>query len=472
MAPRRAARLGFGERDLRAWAAFALLLALHWLYTRSTGAPHSWQQQRLLRDLRPGPAKLPPLVWAGAWLFLLCLTVAMATEFAVALHAAIQRALEPPLEGASRGREAAVADLAAAVASAPANGPAGAARGPPSPALKPSPTEAARAATVARLGLADEQASQEEAGAGLAEGSDRSDGGGGGGGGGARVGSVSGEGAAFAADPPPAPAAATSRAIAEAAAAAGDGMRRRWAAAGPAQGARPPSSSNSGDEGEQQKQPEQQRRQRQQEREEGSSAAEDARLQLERHQARMQAAQEAEERQRVWVHEMGGGAGGLAAREAAEQLALDRELRQATDREFDESLAADAAKAAAREAEAEAARAAAGAAEADRARRAEARAALAAALPAEPPAGAAGAVRVRVRLPSGASAERRWDGAAADVGALTDWIQSLEDLPASWQPGGWCLATPFPRAALRDRALSVAELAGGAPALALLATEL
>jgi hypothetical protein len=186
----------------------------------------------------------------------------------------------------------------------------------------------------------------------------------------------------------------------------------------------------------------------------------------------MQAAEEAEERQRVWVHQMGGGAGGLAAREAAEQLAQDRELRDATDREFEASLAADAAKAAARQAEAEASRSAERAAEALASRRAEARAALAAALPLEPPEGAAGIVRVRVRLPSGASVERRWDAAAADVGDLTNWVQSLQELPEAWEAGTWCLATPFPRAALRDRAVSVEEVAAGAPALALLATEL
>ncbi len=170
----------------------------------------------------------------------------------------------------------------------------------------------------------------------------------------------------------------------------------------------------------------------------------------------------------MWLQQMAGGAGGLAAREAAEQLQEDRAIRDATDREFEESLAADRRRQSDCDAVAEQSRAA----EARRLSQLELRAALRAALPAEPPAGEEGdIVRVRVRLPAGGAAERRWAAGAA-VGDLQDWVQGLEGLPLSWEPGTWCLATGFPTAPLRDRDQGLGELAAGTRALALFVTQL
>jgi hypothetical protein len=129
-----------------------------------------------------------------------------------------------------------------------------------------------------------------------------------------------------------------------------------------------------------------------------------------RAQAAAEAARDAERREREWLGQHRGGAGGIAAREAAERLEGERALRAGQDEEFKVSLLADAARDAQRRA-----------ADAARRQAVELRAALRATLPPEPPAGA-GAVRVRVRLPGGGVAERRW-AADAGVGAVEDWVQ-------------------------------------------------
>ncbi|KAI8473321.1 MAG: hypothetical protein J3K34DRAFT_518991 [Monoraphidium minutum] len=194
---------------------------------------------------------------------------------------------------------------------------------------------------------------------------------------------------------------------------------------------------------------------------ERARAAEDARQRLERMRAMAAVARDAEERGAVWLRQHAGGAGGPAARAAAERLAEDRALRGDQDDEYAASLAADAAAAAARAAAAAARKALT-----------ELKAGLRAALPEEPPpGGGGGAAAVRVRLPSGEVAERRWaDGAA--VRDITDWVQGLEELPLSFEPGGWCLATNMPRVLLRDREQLLADAVGGASSIALFVVQL
>ncbi|KIY96187.1 hypothetical protein MNEG_11777 [Monoraphidium neglectum] len=165
---------------------------------------------------------------------------------------------------------------------------------------------------------------------------------------------------------------------------------------------------------------------------EREASAEAARRRLEQIRAAAEAARDAERREREWLGQHRGGAGGIAAREAAERLEGERALRAGQDEEFKASLLADAARDAQRRA-----------ADAARRQAVELRAALRATLPPEPPAGA-GAVRVR----------------------------GLEDLPESWSPGRWCLATSLPRVLLQDRAQPVSAAAGGATSLALFLVQL
>lgn len=131
----------------------------------------------------------------------------------------------------------------------------------------------------------------------------------------------------------------------------------------------------------------------------------------------------------MWLQQMGGGAGGLAGREAAEQLQQDRSIKHQQDAEYEASASADWRRQEEREAarklqqqEREAAGKLQQEQETKRRRLVELKEQLARQLGPEPGAGGEGMVVVRVRLPCGAVRQRRWDGGAG-VGAVTDWVQ-------------------------------------------------
>lgn len=122
--------------------------------------------------------------------------------------------------------------------------------------------------------------------------------------------------------------------------------------------------------------------------------------------------------------------------------ALDRQLRQQQDREYQQSLERDRAKAAARAAERKAA-AAALKQQGEQQRLSALRASLLAGLAPEPPSGADDVLTIRVRLPGGSQAVRRFSPTQGfeDVFA---WVYSLSDMPL-WGPGSWALVSAFPR---------------------------
>ena len=93
---------------------------------------------------------------------------------------------------------------------------------------------------------------------------------------------------------------------------------------------------------------------------------------------------------------------------------------------------------------------------------AQRRAHKAASSPAEPPAGAPASL-IRVRLPNGATAQRRFEP-GAPVAAVYDWVDSLEEFEA-WE---YALTTMHPRRELERGSESV-EDAGLMPNAALLA---
>jgi len=145
-----------------------------------------------------------------------------------------------------------------------------------------------------------------------------------------------------------------------------------------------------------------------------------------------------------------------------EQRETDRRLREEQDAEYQRSLEADrererqaeAARAAAREAEEkrlQAERAAAEAAAQEAEKQAEAEAALERrrvekrrTLPEEPEAGVEGVALIRVRLPSGATHQRRFMGSDA-LQVVMDWVDALD----SHDHMTYSLATTYPRKVFR-----------------------
>lgn len=123
-------------------------------------------------------------------------------------------------------------------------------------------------------------------------------------------------------------------------------------------------------------------------------------------------------------------------------VALDRQLRQQQDREYQQSLERDRAKAAARAAERKAA-AAALKQQGEQQRLSALRASLLGGLAPEPPSDADGVLTIRVRLPGGSQAVRGFSLSQGfeDVFA---WVYSLSDMPL-WAPGSWALISAFPR---------------------------
>ena len=88
-------------------------------------------------------------------------------------------------------------------------------------------------------------------------------------------------------------------------------------------------------------------------------------------------------------------------------------------------------------------------------------------LPAEPPVDAANdiaVVLVRVRLPGGATQQRRFlpEAKVEDVAA---WVSTLDEMPVSAAAGSWRLVTSFPRSEPSGDC-SVRELAAGTNACA------
>jgi hypothetical protein len=154
-------------------------------------------------------------------------------------------------------------------------------------------------------------------------------------------------------------------------------------------------------------------------------------------------------------------------------VALDRQLRREQDREYQQSLERDRAKAAARAAERKAA-AAALKQQGERQRLSALRASLLAGLVPEPSSDEDGVLTIRVRLPGGSQAVRRFSPGQGfeDVFA---WVYSLSDMPL-WAPGSWALISAFPRRQLAPPSGSSwapgaglqqqeAEEAGGEPLL-------
>lgn len=107
-------------------------------------------------------------------------------------------------------------------------------------------------------------------------------------------------------------------------------------------------------------------------------------------------------------------------------------LRAQQDKELEESLQKDRAKASA----AEHVRDMQAAAKERRAR-------LRAGLPAEPGVGQEGRVRIGIRFPDGCKELRAWMRTDT-VSQLYDWVESM-DGTSKHAPGGYCLATSFPR---------------------------
>lgn len=463
--------LGISRRDVKAWACVAVCLGFHYLYTRATGGTPFWHSARGMQWLAPAAKKpLPPLIWLVAWSTLLVVSVCLAADVVMRVVCALQRSMEEHLAENSRGRDVAVDQLVAAAEPSPAQAPATAAAaaggGDASPQQPPA-REAARAAAARRCGAA-EAAVMASA---TAQDPVRGD----------------GDGAPLAAAAEPRTGAAPDDHAARPEQFAGClGVRQRRKPDGEGGGGTGASGATgwapAGPPGSEEQPEHRQRRAREalleqleaapstsegtQQREARLQAAEEARQKLERHRAALQAAREAEERQRAWLQQ-GGGLGGLAGLEAAEQLQRDREVREEQDEAYLASSEADKKRQEAKE-EAEARRRQQ---EQRRLELAQLKGRLREALPPEPSPSDPGVVAVRVRLPSGAAAQRLWDGGAL-VGAVTDWVQSLADLPVSWEPGSWCLATSMPRALLQDGARRLEEVSEGSKALALFVVQL
>lgn len=91
-------------------------------------------------------------------------------------------------------------------------------------------------------------------------------------------------------------------------------------------------------------------------------------------------------------------------------------------------------------------------------------------LPAEPPSDAVddttgiAVVLVRVRLPGGATQQRRFLP-EAKVADIATWVSTLNEMPLSAAAGSWRLVTSFPRSEPSGDC-SVKELAAGANACA------
>jgi hypothetical protein len=172
----------------------------------------------------------------------------------------------------------------------------------------------------------------------------------------------------------------------------------------------------------------------------------------------------------------------MAARAAAANMAADRQLRQEQDDEYEESLKADQAKAATASAPPPAAggggTAAGLTASASGTKLAEQqqqqpteeqleslqqlKSTLQESLSPEPEPSTPYVVTLRVRLPGGVAATRRFLP-LDPFGAVEAWVQGLEGMPL-WSPGSWRLASSYPRVVLTAKAdgVVVAEWKAGA----------
>lgn len=139
-----------------------------------------------------------------------------------------------------------------------------------------------------------------------------------------------------------------------------------------------------------------------------------------------------------------GGAGvdaATAAAVAAAQLEFERDIRQQQDREYQQSLERDRARKAQQEAQRRADEAALRQLAQQR-QLAALRQTLQADLPPEPPSSDP-ALTLRVRLPGGANASRRFRPSQGFEEVFA-WVYGLGDMPL-WPPGSWALVSSFPR---------------------------
>lgn len=126
---------------------------------------------------------------------------------------------------------------------------------------------------------------------------------------------------------------------------------------------------------------------------------------------------------------------------ATASVALDREVRQQQDQEYQQSLERDRAKAAASAAQRKAA-AAALQQQNEQQRLEDLRETLVEWLGPEPSADSYG-LTLRVRLPGGGQGERRFTPSQG-FAEVFDWVYSLSEMPL-WRPGTWALVSAFPR---------------------------
>lgn len=142
-------------------------------------------------------------------------------------------------------------------------------------------------------------------------------------------------------------------------------------------------------------------------------------------------------------HQPGSGGGQPRPVFASEPDGLqDRQIRQQQDLEYQQSLERDRAKAAAKEAQRKAA-AAALQQQDEQQRLAVLRQTLLKDLGAEPSEDSESTLTLRVRLPGGGQAIRRFSTSLGFDNVFA-WVYSLEEMPL-WAPGTWALISAFPR---------------------------
>jgi hypothetical protein len=134
---------------------------------------------------------------------------------------------------------------------------------------------------------------------------------------------------------------------------------------------------------------------------------------------------------------------GSYADSATAAVALDREVRQQQDLEYQQSLERDRAKAAASAAQRKAA-AAALQQQSEQQRLVDLRETLQRLGPEAPAdSDSSPALTLRVRLPGGGQASRRFSPTES-LDEVFGWVYSLSEMPL-WAPGTWTLVSAFPR---------------------------